>query len=81
MSQFMPVGYEIVECDDLIDSGPVDRYWRRSKAERRQKKLNRDILAPSYRWCVVKDGRRWTVVAKQNKLQPKGGNHEADQQA
>jgi hypothetical protein len=43
-----------------------ERAWTYWRARAKRDKLNAERLFPSYRWEVVKEGRRWLVVAFQN---------------
>lgn len=66
----MTNGYRLVETDELVNAQPALRtrfHWRARRAVRR---LNAERFAPSYRWGIVKEGGRWLVVAKQNRLEP-----------
>jgi len=44
--------------------------WFRGRAERRAARLNAQRIIPSYRYEVVREGRRWAVVAMQNIARP-----------
>lgn len=68
-----PPGYEIVETPDRVGHGPEARSWFRWHADRVCARLTAGRLIPSYRYEVVREGRRWAVYAFQNvlrKLEP-----------
>ena len=62
--------YETVETDQRV-TGSLDLVtWFRGRAERRAARLNAQRIIPSYRYEVVREGRRWAVVAMQNIARP-----------
>lgn len=63
--------YDVVETDQLVPVEPalVTRFrWR---ADRRARKRNAERLEPTYRWGVVRNLRRWEVLAFQNVARPR----------
>jgi hypothetical protein len=60
-------GIHVLETDERLSGAPelVTRF--RGRAERRARSLNAQRLFPSYRYAVVREGRRWLVVAMQNR--------------
>jgi hypothetical protein len=58
--------YTVHESMDRLPGSPdfVTRFH--SRAVRRCRKLNARRIFPSYRYGVVREGRRWAVVAFQN---------------
>lgn len=69
--------YEAVETNDRVPGFAPDletRFFRR--AVRRAAKLNAQRMLPTYRWGIVRDGRRWCVVAFQNRARSRGASPE-----
>jgi hypothetical protein len=65
--------YKLVELDDRV-GGADARTFFRGRAERIARRRNAQRFLPSYRYEVVREGRRWAVVPFQNQLQPVGGS-------
>lgn len=62
--------YKLVELDERVGEDVEARTFFRGRAERIARHRNAQRLLPSYRYEVVREGRRWTVVPFQNQLQP-----------
>lgn len=63
--------YGVEETDERIDLGPELTTRFRRRAEHRRDRLNARRVVPFYRWEIVRENRRWTVAAFQNRARPK----------
>jgi hypothetical protein len=60
----------MIETDRRIPHTTDLRTLFLSRANRRVQKLNARRMFPSFRWEVVREGRRYSVVAFQNVAEP-----------
>lgn len=65
----IPDGYKVVETPEKVGVDWPHRFWLRRNAERFARRQTRDRLFPSFRCVVERTGRRWAVVAYQNRLE------------
>ena len=61
-------GYHAEETAERVDTAPDLRTMFRRRAEHRARFLNARRTIRSYRWDIVREERRWLVVALQNRL-------------
>lgn len=66
--------YKLVETADRVSADVEMRSVFRGRAERCARRRNSERPAPSYRYEVVREGRRWAVAVFQNVLQPIKGD-------
>lgn len=68
-----PPGYRVVTTDERVY---VEQAWylSRRRAERRAAERNHHRTVPSHEWRVEQVGRRFRLVAYQNRIEPIGGD-------
>lgn len=64
----IPDGYRVAETPHKVSRHPEMRSRIRMRADAACGRLNAGRRVPSYRYEVVREGRRWAVYAFQNVL-------------
>jgi hypothetical protein len=59
-------GFQVVTTDDRVDVAPFSVHRWRWFADRSARYHNRHRVIPSYECRVIREDRRWKVVAFQN---------------
>jgi hypothetical protein len=71
----MSPAYKLVETNRRVYADVEMRSFSRSRAERFARRRNAERLAPSYRYEVIREGRRWAAAVFQNVLEPLRSDH------